>query len=239
MTHPDALPHDLPLAIGDNLFVVHGCVRMNAIVRFSRNMVVVRDGDDLTLIDPVRMDDAGLAALEDLGTVKHVLRLGPMHGIDDPFYVDRYQAEFWAFADGTTYTTPTPTHALSEGGDLPFPGAELFAFKHMTQTEGAILITEGPGTLVTCDGIQSYATPPHRPHTNVVTNLLMPLIGFPKETLIGPVWMKALVTDREGMHNEFKRLLELDFDRLIAAHGTFLATGAHRAVQAAVGKMFD
>jgi hypothetical protein len=238
MSYPDVLPHDPPKEISADLFVVHGCVRPNAVARFSRNMTVVRDQEQLTLINPVRMDDAGLRSLEALGEVTHVLRLGPMHGMDDAFYVDRYEADFWSFEGGTTYTTPTIKHALAEGSALPFPDARLFAFSHMTEPEGAILLERSPGVLLTCDAIQSYATPPHKPHTNWLTRLILPLRGFPDETLIGPLWMKLLVEDQDGMKAEFERLLKLDFDQLLSAHGTFVTQDAHAAVERAFTKMF-
>jgi len=238
MNYPDVLPHDEPIQLAEDLFVVHGCVQPSAIARFTRNMAIVRDQGVLTLINPVRMDDAGLQRLEALGRVDNVLRLGPMHGMDDPFYVDRYDAEFWAFEGGTTYTAPPIKRTLVEGEPLPFAGAKLFAFKHMTETEGAILLERAPGVLLTCDAIQSYVTPPHTPHTNWLTRLIMPVIGFPRKTLIGPVWMKLLVQDREGMKGEFERLLQLDFDQLLSAHGTFLAKGAHAEVERAFEKMF-
>jgi len=241
MSYPPALPHDPPLEIAQDLFVVHGCVRVNALVRFTRNMVIVRDEGQLTLINPVRVDDEGLAALEALGEIKHVLRLGPMHGQDDPFYVDRYNADFWAFEDGITYSTPTITHALTEGGPLPFSNAHLFAFKYMKEAEGAILLQRAKGILLTCDSIQNYATPPHTPHTNWFSRTAMPYIGFPNETLIGPAWLKLLVEDkdRDNIKAEFKRLLTLDFDQLIAAHGTFLPQGARASVLQAFEKRFS
>lgn len=238
MSYPESLPHDLPKQIADDLFVVYGCVQPSAMVRFTRNMAVVRDNGQLTLINPVRMDEAGLASLESLGEVAHVLRLGPMHGMDDPFYVDRYKADFWSFEGGKTYTSPAITHTLSEGGPLPFANAKLFAFNYMKETEGAILLDRKPGILLTCDAIQSYATAPHTPHTNWLSRLLMPLIGFPRKTLIGPMWMKLLVKDRDGMKAEFERLLQLDFDQLLSAHGTFLSGDAHGEVKRAFDKMF-
>lgn len=238
MSYPDVLPHDPPKKIADDLFVVHGCVRVSAMVRFTRNMVVVREAGELTLINPVRMDDAGLAALEALGTVAHVLRLGPLHGMDDPFYVDRYKTTFWSFTDGTNYTVPAITHPLTEGCALPFSSARLFAFGHMKQTEGVILLERSANILLTCDGIQSYTSPPHKPNTNWLSRMMMPFIGFPNETIIGPIWMKLLVTDKEGMKAEFERLLEWEFEQLIAAHGTFLETGAHAALERAFKKMF-
>ena len=238
MSYPNALPHDPPEEIAEDLFVVHGCVRPSPVARFTRNMAVVRNQGQLTLINPVRMDDAGLLSLEALGEVKHVLRLGPMHGMDDAFYVDRYDAEFWSFEGGTTYTTPNIKHALAEGSALPFPNARLFAFSYMTEPEGVILLERSPGVLLTCDAIQSYATPPHKPHTNWLTRLILPLRGFPDETLIGPMWMKLLVEDQNGMKAEFERLLKYDFDQLLSAHGTFVTQGAHAAVERAFDKMF-
>jgi hypothetical protein len=238
MNYPDSLPHDPPKKIATDLFVVHGCVQPSAVVRFSRNMAIVRHEGQLTLINPVRMDDEGLASLEALGEVAHVLRLGPMHGMDDAFYVDRYSAEFWSFEGGTTYTTPVITRSLSQDGILPFPNAKLFAFNHMTETEGAILLDRSPGILLTSDAIQSYATAPHTPHTNWFTGLLLPLIGFPRKTLIGPFWVKLLVEDRDGIKTEFERLLKLDFDQLLSAHGTFLENNAHVEVEQAFKKMF-
>lgn len=239
MNHPDVLPHDPPKQIADDLFVVYGCIKMMPGVRISRNMAIVRDNGQLTLINPVRMDEAGLSALEALGDVAHVLRLGPFHGMDDGFYVERYQANFWSFTGGTTYTAPAVTHTLSDGGELPFARAQLLAFSAMKEQEGVILLerSEG-GVLLTCDAIQSYSTPPHTPHTNWLSRTLLPVIGFPRKTLIGPFWLKLLVTDKARIQAEFRRLLELDFDALLAAHGTFVATGAHAEVEQAYAKMF-
>ena len=41
---------------------------------------------------------------------------------------------------------------------------------------------------------------------------------------------------REG---EFRRLLELDFDQQLSAHGTLLRSGAHEACERAVDEMFS
>lgn len=233
MDYPEVKQHSLPVALTDRLYVVHGCVNPSAIARFTRNMAIIRENDDLTLINPVRMDAEGLVALEALGNIKHVLRLGPMHGMDDPFYVDRYKADFWSLAGGETYQTPPITRPLGEGEPLPFSDADLFVFNHLKEPEGAILLKEGPGVLLTTDSIQSYKTPPHTPHTNVLTRIMMPFIGFPRKTLIGPVWLKLLATDPECIRDEFRRLIALEFDQLLSAHGTFLAANAKAEVREA------
>lgn len=238
MNFPAPAPHDLPEQIGDDVFVVYGSIVLNSLLRFTRNMVIVRSGDELTLINPVRMGDTGLAALDSLGTVKHVLRLGPMHGMDDPFYIDRYKAKMWGLAGGSTYTEPPLDHALVEGGELPFPDASLFVFKHMTEPEGAILLHRSPNILITTDAIQSYSTPPYKPQTSLLAKIMLPLRGFPNKTLIGPIWMQMLVDDKDGMREEFRRLLQWDFDQMICGHGAFLPRGAKAEAEIAFENMF-
>ena len=228
-----------PQQLTANLFVVYGSIKLNPLVQITRNMAIVRHGDELTLINPVRMREEGLAQLEALGKVAHVLRLGPLHGLDDEFYVSLYGARFWALPGGTTYTTPAIDHALAESAPLPFPDARLFVFDHMTEAEGAILLEGSPGVLLTTDAVQSYSTAPHKPHTNLLARLMLPLMGFPNRTILGPIWMKIMVTDRDGMRREFERLLELDFDQLLSAHGVFLAQNAKAEVRAAYEATFS
>ena len=64
----------------------------------NRNMVILRNGRELSLINAVRLFPAEEARLQKLGKVKHVIRLGYYHGVDDRYYVDSYGAEFWCQA---------------------------------------------------------------------------------------------------------------------------------------------
>ena len=71
-----ALPHGDIQEVFPDVFFVTGTMQtvlMGAHWHFSRNMTIVRDGTELTLINTVRLDDAGLAQLDALGTVKNVL----------------------------------------------------------------------------------------------------------------------------------------------------------------------
>ena len=66
----------------------------------------------------------------------------------------------------------------------------------------------------------------------------MPYIGFPKETIIGPFWLKLQTPEGGSLKPDLARLLDLEFDSLLSAHGTYLAEGAKAAVQAAFDKTF-
>ena len=72
-----------------------------------------------------------------------------------------------------------------------------------------------------------------------MARLLSQFRGFPNETLIGPIWTQMLATDKHLLRSEFERLLELDFDQLLSAHGTFLPTGAKAALRNAIATRFD
>ena len=236
MSFAPAYPHDSPVQIADDVFMVRGSIRMNPIMRISRNMAVVRHDGELTLINPLRMTDDGEAALRELGEIKRIMRLGPMHGIDDPYYVQTHGAEVWCQAGGTTYADPPIDVELTENTQLPFPDAKLFCFQGLIQPEAALLIEKGDGLLLTCDAIQHYGD---YLHSTLLARIMMPFIGFPKTTIIGPIWLKLLTPEGGSLKGEFARLLELEFDGLLSAHGSFLSTGAHAGVEAAFNKSFS
>lgn len=236
MNFPPAYPHDPIEAIDDDLFMARGSIRMNALGRISRNMAIVRHRGELTLVNPIRLNAAGETQLRALGDVTRIMRLGSMHGVDDPYYVSEFDAELWAQAGGTTYPNPDIDRELSANMELPFPDARLFCFETTTQPESALLISRKGGILLTCDGIQHYGD---YSNNTLIPRLLMPFIGFPRTTLIGPIWLKMLTPEGGSLRGDFERLLELDFDALLSAHGSLLRSGAHEAVAQAVARAFD
>ncbi len=81
--------HDPIEEIQPDVFMLRGCIRMNALMTITPNMAIVPHGDELTLVDSIRLSQAEEKRLESLGTVKRILRLGYMHGSDDAYYMDR------------------------------------------------------------------------------------------------------------------------------------------------------
>lgn len=235
MTYAPTYPHDSIGEIAEDIYMARGSLKMNAVMRISRNMAIVRHEGDLTLVNPIRLNADGEAQLKALGEVKHVLRLGCYHGIDDPYYIAEYGAQFWCQQGGTTYTEPNIDHVLTQATELPFPNAELFCFERTIQPESALLLKTGDGVLLTCDAVQHYGD--YSNH-NLPARIMMPFIGFPRTTLVGPIWMKYMTKEGDSLSDEFERLLKLQFDTLLSAHGTLLKTGAHAAVIAAVESAF-
>ena len=137
---PDAQAHGPIEEIFPHVFFVAGSMRMGFAMRINRNMVIVREGQDLTLINPIRLSSKGEHELNTLGTVKHLIRLGSFHGLDDAYCVDRFDATFWCQDQSDHYAEPPVQEMLQEGGALPISNAHLFAFQLVKKPEAALLL---------------------------------------------------------------------------------------------------
>ena len=228
-------PHGDIESISSDLFMVRGSINLNAVLRISRNMGIIRHNGDLSLLNPIRLNPETEEKLKQLGNVKHIIRLGAYHGLDDPYYVETFGAQHWSQPGGTVYTEPAIINPITADCELPFPDARLFLFKTTKEPECALLIERDEGVLFTCDSIQHYGD---YSFNNLPARLVMPFIGFPKTTIVGPIWVKGMTPEGGNLEPEFRELLNLQFDKLLSAHGTLLTTGAHESVKRAVNKAF-
>ena len=110
MSYARVFPHGELEEIGRDVFMLRGSINLNPVVRITRNMALVRDGKEVSLINPVRVNEKVLKQIGGLGAIAHVIRTGAFHGIDDPFYVETFNAAMWAQPGGTTYQTPKIDH---------------------------------------------------------------------------------------------------------------------------------
>lgn len=98
-------PHGPLVEVADNLWQVKGTLPA---VPIERNMTVFRTKDRrLVLYSVVAMDDAGMTALERLGTPAYMVIPHLRHHMDVPFYKARYPqlrviAPEWTPVDGVT-----------------------------------------------------------------------------------------------------------------------------------------
>jgi len=198
-------------------------------------MAIVRDGESLSLIDPIRLNDDGERQLAALGIIENLVRLGAHHGVDDRYYVDKFDARLWSQPGGTVYPQPSIDVELSAQTSLPFPNATLIEFVNTQKPECALHIDDGSGILFTCDAIQNYGD---YSYCNLIARMMLPFLGFSKTTLVGPIWLKLMTPEGGSLESDLRRLISPKYDRLLSAHGTFLSSGARRAVEDAIDKAF-
>lgn len=235
MTFAPAFPHDPIRPLGEEIFMVRGSLRIYPGVTVSRNMAVLRHRGALTLVNPVRLGPEGRATLEELGPVTRLLRLGAWHGLDDAWYAETYGPEIWGVAS-RRYPDPPVDVPVTEETDLGIPGLEVFAFRS-PEPELAVRVPGPSPLLLTCDALQHYGD---LRYVSPVARAAFPLLGFTGETVVGPLWRRAM--RRAGCHDlegEFRRLLAWrPFERLLGAHGSLLEAGAREAVRRAVDACF-
>lgn len=231
-----AMPHGAIQEVFPDVFFVTGTMQtvlMGAHWHFSRNMSIVRDGRALTLINTVRLDEAGLAALDALGEVKHIVKIGALHGLDDAFYKSRYpNASFWALPGMPHAEGLTADKELTVGGELPFAGASLFVFEHTKLPECILRIDREGGILVACDSLQNWVGPDA--FFSDESRKMMTDMGFFQSANLGPVWMQV----NEPKAPDFARLHDVPFKHALCGHGVPLKDKAQELFQARFKQVF-
>jgi hypothetical protein len=213
-----------------NVFFVTGGFNPLPGLTITRNMMVVRQGEELVVVNSVRLGPEGEAQLAKLGTVKHVVRLGAFHGIDDPYYADRYNVPVWGPPKLSHASSIKTTRTLS-ATDGPIDDATIFTFDEGKVAEAAIVLDKDDGVLLTCDSFQNWTT---FDGCSFMGKLAMKAMGF-GPTLIGPQWVKAM---GPAIRNDLERLTKLHYRHLLSAHGTPLRDTAIEGLRGAMAKRF-
>jgi hypothetical protein len=217
---PPVQPHGSLEAIFEDAWYVTGSVVFKPLLRLPRNMVILRHGGELTVINSVRLDAEGESALDALGKVTHVMKIG-FHGMDDAYYVDRYEAKMWTVGDGS----------LSEDSQLPFPDARVFMFKQTVVPEAALLVEREGGLLITCDSVQHWVP---KEVMSRAAKIVTRLIGFQQPAQIGPPWRKKQTPPDGSLKSDFERLADLPFQCLIGGHGGLLESNGPTLLRASI-----
>ena len=237
-THfPVVTPHGQIQTLFDDVFFVQGSVMMAPGFQVSRSMIIVREGTQLTLISPIRLDDVGLKYLDTLGEVKHLVKLGNYHlgahnGLDDAFYQDRYQAKLWAMPNMTHKHGLVTNVELIEGGDLPFSQAKFISIPSSKMPEGVIVLEQNQGVLIAADSFQNWLGDAFFSE-NALTQ--MQKMGFIRAANIGPEWRRVCEPEKA----DFERILNEDFQHLLPSHGVPLLSGAKAAFHETLKEKFE
>jgi hypothetical protein len=214
--------------IGTDLFMVTGAFRMGPGVGITRNMFIVRQGKELVLVSAMRLSPEGEAALQKLGKVSHLIRIGGFHGADDPYVVDRYKPTYWAPAN----LSKIQGVRTLEPGACPIDGATVFLFEKGKTPEAALVLPAEGGTLVTADCFQNWTS---FQGCTLLGGLVGRMLGMGPLVIGGP-WTKA---QGLGVKADFERLVELPFENLFPGHGSVSKGGAREALRSAMKKRFS
>lgn len=233
-----AWPHSEIREIFKDVFFVTGTNKVHhegQDIQTSRNMVIVRHGSELTLINTVRLDEEGLIQLDLLGNVAHIVRIGAFHGRDDAFYRNQYPTSLLWTLKGMTYESGLKSdRELIPGGAMPFPGCSLFVFETSTLPEGILHIDREGGILISCDSIQNITSTDD--FYNAETAKSFHDQGLVRSANISPIWLGATHTQAPDCHRLLKTMT---FRHLLTAHGEPLMNTAFEKVAETVKRVFS
>lgn len=232
---PEQLPHGIIDEVFPDVFFVKGQIKIarpDTVVLLTRSMTVIRDGDDLFLVNTIRLDDDGLSALDQLGTVKAIVRIGGNHGRDDAFYCDRYDAPVW-MPEGVPLTRPVARQMILQPGDAGLlADASVLLFDTTKDPEAVICLHRHGGILITADSFHHMEAPDE--FVDESSAGILGEAGFFRPANIGPVWRKREAPAR----SDYDRILELPFQHLLPGHGEPLKDDAKAILTRSVKELF-
>jgi len=204
----EVLP-DIFIVMGASIFEYEG-----NIIQKSNNMVIVRNGSVLTLVNTLRLNEEGLKELDKLGRVTQVIRLGAFHDRNDVFYLDLYKAKLWALKGMVHKDNRQADFIIGETTDIvPFPDASFFKFETALLPEAILHIVRLGGILITCDSIKNWTKVDEYFSKKTGKEFLDQ--GLIKPVNIDKIWLGAMKPKK----SDFARLKSLSFRHLISAHG--------------------
>ncbi|MGB5311264.1 MAG: hypothetical protein WBN38_04285 [Polyangiales bacterium] len=237
--HLPASPHGRFREIFDGIWFIRGGIKMPMLMpmNIGRAMTVVRGEDGLVIFNSMRLSEEGLAELESLGEVKHVVRLAGFHGRDDGFYRERYGAQVHA-VEGQLYTRGMnpqkaepymePDIWLTEECALPIVDARLKVFASSNPPEAICRLDREGGILISVDSLQHSPEPDE--YYNFPAKLMMKRFGFFKPYNVGPGWLQFARPSAA----EVRSILDLEFQHVLPGHGDAVIGGAKEKYRTAL-----
>ena len=220
-------------AIADDVWGVSGAARMPGGVVFPLRMTVIRLPDGgLWLHSPVAIDDATAREIEALGPVRHLVAPSLLHDLHSGAAKARWpEARLHA-----------PAALRARRPDLPID-EDLSDGRSWGDAVVALAIRGAPKL----DEFEFL----HRPSrtllvTDLVFHVLAPVTFATKLVLCGAgchgrlgssrAWRWVFAQDRAAVAASVERILALDFDRLVPAHGEVIPRGAAPALRHALSQ---
>jgi hypothetical protein len=232
MSFPASLPHGVLSEVADGVHCVRGSFPMGPGMKIGRTMTVLRGDDGLVVLNVVRLSDSGQRELDALGPVKHLIKLSDSHGIDEPFYADRYEPTIWTLPGADLGNLATRDSGKTFGDQHPIAGGlviDLAAAQGWR--ESAYLVPHGAGTLVTCDAIQNHVD---KEGNNFLGGLVTNLMGFKGGVAVVPMWRRFQKLKGAAVAEALAGLTEHSYENLVTGHGPPIAGGADAKVKQAI-----
>lgn len=197
-----------------------GLIRVAGPYRVKGSMFILRDGQDLVLMDPFLLSDQETREMEALGRPSVILIAGEMHVRDTGAYRKRYGARVLAHRDAMSRLDVAVDHFFEDGEALP---AGLTAIGMPGTFRGETVFRREGGVLLSGDALFNIQPEDH--------GLMMKMLGFPRHLGAMP---RLFMDNRKRADASYRRLLEHDFDKILVSHGAPILSDGKERLRAAL-----
>jgi hypothetical protein len=219
------LPHQIITKNYESIYSLMGSMKLFGVFKYSRNMVILKDGENLCLVNPVRLSEKEEQKLISMGKVHSILKLGRLHSVDLPYYMDKFSPKLWAssndsFVQKHNYNIDLD---LEKVKSIPFLGLQIYNFKTSKENEAVAFLPQDNGIILACDAFVNMKK--IDPMANWLVKTLSKLL--PEPTYIGPNWFKVMKPKKI----DFDNILKFEFESMIPAHGPILKPKASKEIK--------
>src|SRR5690606_20986285 len=138
-----------------------GTMRIFGLFQFSRVMTIIRKVHELILLNPVRVDDNMLSEISRLGDIKYLLKIGQLHNVDVPCYMDKFSPKLWVNKGDPSIGDYEPDGYFEDNEVLPFLNAKTMIIKGSKIKESVLFSREDGGCLHSCDAFVNMGVDPN------------------------------------------------------------------------------
>lgn len=204
-------------AIDDRLYVAHDDLYLPGRIHFPLRMTaMVLDKGEVVLHSPIAITDELAVALDQLGTVAHILAPNLMHHLYLAPALERWpKAKLYA-APGLAAKCPNLPIAQTLGDQVPAAwGHEIdqVLLAGMPKVNEVLFFHRPSASLLVTDLVFNLHRPP-----NWLTALILRMVGAHKRLAQSRV-ERLLTKDRDAARAALARVMDWPFERVIMAHG--------------------
>lgn len=196
--------------------------------RIPSAMYVIKDGEDVVLIDPFTLPESETKELEALGVPTLILITGRLHVRDADAYRKRYGAKILANREAVPELGIGVDDAFGDGETLP-GGLTTIEMPGTIPGETILRREQGKGVLIVGDALWNLRLS----ECGLILGLFMRLLGWPEGFGAMP---KLLMANDKLATESYQKLLDYDFDQILVSHGQPILRDAKEMLRVALEK---
>ena len=218
----------------ENLWVIDLPFKMAGGVQIGTRTTVIRLADaSLFMHCPGPIEENDFREIAKLGDVRHIVAANLFHNLYVKETLARYEGaafyappEFEQKVPDATYETLTDRAPAAWAGDL-----DQIAIEGAPRLSEIVFVHRASRTLLLTDLCFNM-----QHSDSLITRIMMSIMGGYGH--FGPSRLaRSFMKDKTAVKAGVERILELDFDRVVVAHGEVLETGGQKALRESFSKV--